>query len=258
MVKKLSALATVTAAALASMSALGTGCSTTTTTTEEPVVDSGPTVRPRPDAAEEDAGPQVCPTTDPIPAADLPWRPPTPLKGDCSQADYKALDDYLTANTSATVSQVDAFLKNRSQVCHDCVFTDANATTWGPIPTAGGNLVTINIGSCFALLSGKEAAGKSIQNLFDCELVACADCATQAEYDACSKKADQGACKAILTQAQKDFGGVPDTIFDQCGSFMDSVRVQCVAPADAAGDAGDAGDDASDASDDAADAADGD
>jgi hypothetical protein len=254
-VKKLSALATVSAMTFCLVSAVGAGCSSTTTNTTT-TADSGPdATRPRPDAAPEDAGPAVCPTTDPIASTDLAYAEPTPLKMDCTVDDYNALVDYLNKNQSATVSNVDTFLKTRGTACHDCVFADASGGTWGPLPIVGGQLQTINVGSCFTIVTGNPVLGKDIQNLFDCESVACGDCTDQSSYTACKSQADKGACKGILAQAQQDFASVDQTLFDTCGSFTDSVREQCVGAIDA-GDAGDAGDASDDA--DAADAADAD
>lgn len=262
MVKTLRALAALSATTLLLVSSLGAGCSSSSTSTETEVVDSGlDATRPRPVAPVEDAGPQLCPTVDPIASTDLAYKEPTAVRQDCSVDDYNALLDYLNKNDNATVSQVKTFLKGRGGKCYDCVVTDASAATWGPLPTQAGQLVTINVGSCFTLVSGNPALGKDIQNLFDCESLACKDCTDQAEYSACKKKADQGACKAILAQAQKDFANVDEALFDRCGSFTDAVREQCVGVVTDGGDggggdadSGDAGDDAADADLDAADA----
>jgi hypothetical protein len=171
----------------------------------------------------------TCPTTDPVAAADLPWKPPSALQaGQCTTADLTAIQGFLTSTPGATNAQLEAFVLGRSQACHDCVFTDASAPTWGPIPMSGGKLVTVNIGGCFALVSGVVPCGKAIQNEFDCEFVACADCASSPAFQVCQKVAQQGACKPFVTAIQSACVGVPTTVDDACGTYLDSIRVQCV------------------------------
>jgi hypothetical protein len=242
MLKKLFALASFTAitGVVVAVSATGCSSSTTTSTTDE---DGGGTTKPKDASAdrgpveEEDAGPATCPSTDPVAEADLPWAPPTPTQvGKCSTGDIADFEKFLKDNPSSTNEQFEAHIKTANATCHACIFTDASKPTWGPIPTSGGKLVTINIGACFALVSGKEACGKAIQNEFDCEFVACGDCADDTAFSNCRKKAQTGACKPFIQAIQTGCNGVPATVDDACGSFFDSVRIQCVSAATDAGD----------------------
>lgn len=234
MFKKVFALASFTA--LTGVIALGSaaGCSSSSSTTSGGD-DSGSTVKK--DASsdrsstpvDEDAGPSTCPSTDPVNAADLPWAPPTATQvGKCTEQNLTDFQAYLKANPSTTNEQFEAYIKSQSAACHDCVFTDASKPTWGPIPTSGGKLVTINIGACFALVSGNTECGHSIQNEFDCEFVACSDCADDTAFQSCQKKSQTGACKPFVQAIQTSCKGVPATVDDACGSFIDSMRVQCV------------------------------
>jgi hypothetical protein len=243
MFKKVFALASFTAltGVVALGSAAGCSSSSTSTTTGD---DSGSSTVKK-DASsdrsttpvDEDAGPSTCPSTDPVNAADLPWAPPTKTQaGKCTEQNLTDMQAYLKQNPSTTNEQFEQYVKTQSAGCHDCMFTDASKPTWGPIPTSGGKLVTINIGACFALVSGKEECGKAIQNEFDCEFVACAECADDTAFQSCQKKAQTGACKPFVQAIQSGCAGVPPTVDDVCGSFIDSVRIQCVTANVDAGD----------------------
>jgi hypothetical protein len=235
MFKKVFALASFTA--LTGVIALGTaaGCSSSTTSSSSGGDTDGSTVKK--DASsdrsttpvDEDAGPSTCPSTDPVAASDLPWAPPTATNpNQCTEAMLTEFQQFLKDNPTTTNDQFEAHIKTASQACHDCIFTDASKPTWGPIPTSGGKLVTINIGACFALASGNNNCGQAIQNEFDCEFVACADCADDTSFQACQKKAQTGACKPYVQAIQSGCQGVPTTVDDVCGTFIETIRIQCV------------------------------
>lgn len=243
MFKKMFALASFTAVTGVVAAVAAAGCSSTTETTTSTEDSGSSTTKPK-DAStdrstveEEDAGPSTCPSTDPIAESDLPWAPPTKTQaGKCTQQMLDGFEKFLKDNPNTTNEQFEAEIKKTSATCHSCIFTDANNPTWGPIPTSGGKLVTINIGACFALVSGKEACGKAIQNEFDCEFVACGQCADDTAFSNCRKKAQTGACKPFIQAIQSGCNGVPATVDDVCGSFFDSVRIQCVSASTDAGD----------------------
>jgi hypothetical protein len=254
MVKKLFALASVTGLSGLVIAVAAAGCSSTTTIpgdvpdTGATPTDSGKGKETTPPKGDDDdtteAGPATCPSTDPVAAADLPWMPPTPTKvGACTQAQLDEFNKFLTDNPTTTNAQfIDHIKKSSPTTCGACVVTDAAAATWGPLPSSNGDLVTINIGSCFSLVSGKEACGKAIQNEFDCEFVACGDCTDDTAFDSCRTKSQKGACKPYVSGIATACNGVPATVDDACGSFFDSMRVQCVSlTADGGVDGGDAG-----------------
>ena len=177
MVKKLFALASVTGLSGLVVSIAVAGCSSTTTVVDNSATDSGPSATdagPKKDATPPsgddddttEAGATTCPSSDPVDAADLPWAPPTKTQnGACTQSQLDEFNKFLTDNPTTTNAQfIDHIKKSTPTTCGACVVTDASAATWGPLPTSNGDLVTINIGSCFALVSGKEACGKAIQN----------------------------------------------------------------------------------------------
>jgi hypothetical protein len=174
-----------------------------------------------------------CPSTTPVSASALPWKPPTPLQaGHCSEANAAAMESWLGANPTATNAQFEAYVQTLGAACHDCVFTDANAATWGPAPQSAGALVTIDIGACYALVANNVACGKAIQNEFDCEFVACADCTSDTALQTCRTQAQTGACSAYAQSLGTACAGVPAGVDTVCGTFMGSVRAQCVAGLD--------------------------
>ncbi len=237
--KKVPLFLTVTFAVATVMAVGGAGCSSEhiVVMVEAEAEASVPDTN-RPEAVEEDAGPQ-CPLDTPPPDGSLPWKPPTPPRGDCSSDDYNALDQYLKTNADATTSDVQAFMSKRNETCSACIFTDATKATWGPVPIENGQLLTINIGGCFALVAQSEACGRDIQNVFDCSYDSCAFC-SDSEFDSCLTGAQKAICKPFVAKESGDCVSAPSNINDLCGSFIRSVKVQCVADSDA----GDAGSDA--------------
>ena len=234
--KKLPLFLSLTFAVASVMAVGGAGCSSpevivvpADVTPDAPVVD-----RIVPEAATEDAAP-MCPLDTPPPDGSLPWKPPTPARMACTLDDFNALDQYLKASPNATTSDVEAFVKKRSAVCHDCIFTDAAKATWGPVPMENGQLLTINIGGCFSILAKSDACGQDIQNVFDCSYDSCALC-EDATFEKCLTTAQKGICKPFVSKETDDCASAPTDINDRCGSFIRSVRVQCVAESDA-GDA---------------------
>ncbi len=169
----------------------------------------------------------ICPSTDPIGPETLGWKPPNaPQEGICKDADVAAMKDYLTAHPKASNEEFEAFVKNRSPDCHDCVFGDADGKTWPPAPVKAGKVVTFNVGACYALVTGSEPCGKAVQNAWDCEFQACALCLAPTELDGCRSRARMGVC---VTYEQKSNAFCPGTSADGvCGSPFDSIRVQCV------------------------------
>lgn len=171
----------------------------------------------------------TCPVAS-VAASSLPWAAAKALQPNaCTTANITSMESWLQANPSATNAQFQSYVQSLSQTCHDCVFTDGNAATWGPVPMSAGSIVTMNIGACFALVSGNAACGKAIQNAFDCELVACADCTTDSALTTCRTQSRSGACAPYVSAIQTSCAGLSSTIDNVCGSLFDSIRAQCVA-----------------------------
>ena len=104
MIKKIFALASVTALTGLVAAVSASGCSSTTSVADEggtTVSEAGGDARKPIEAGpEEEAGPSSCPTTDPIDATTAPWKSPQVLPGSCTEkmiTDLVAYVDKLIA-----------------------------------------------------------------------------------------------------------------------------------------------------------------
>jgi len=248
MVKKLFALASMTALTGVVAAASAAGCSTTVTdvggtdgggtpetstgTDSGPKKDSGPVV-------EEDTGPGTCPTPDAIDATQLPWKSPTRAPGSCTQAE---LDAFVAKfDTDQDLAAAKASITNTA--CRDCIFAKDGAT-WAPlVENASGQVAVLNVGGCIAIASNKDACGKAYQQWVDCRFEACGECpdgdsnAFQKCLSAASKKgaACFAAFEAVVPQCGDD-----QTVSDAeaaCDNtkyiFEAPIRAQCIGLGDA-------------------------
>ena len=232
MVKKVFALASVTALAGLIVSTAAAGCSSTTTVTDDSgtgtdaksAVDAS-----RPDTATpaEDSGPATCPTTDPIDTSMEPFTAPNaPVAGACTPADFAALESTIKGNSSATTADLEAAV---SATCKACAFGPSTATTWTPIVTgvviSGTAQDIVNVGACVAVASGKADCGKAYAAWSDCLETACQDCADSASVQtACGQKA-QGtgaACDAQTQALSTSCGADVNNYLSTCQALPDS------------------------------------
>jgi len=206
---------------------LGDGGSTSRDGSTIPKRDSGTTTDPDPDPSG------TCPTTAPIAASSLAWKPPAKSIGACTTTDLNNLVNALDTNPSATTAQMEASVTGTT--CRSCIFGTDTGSTWAPlVKDATGELAIINVGGCIAIATNSTACGKAYQNFFDCTGAACADCADTSSYQSCRTKALSGACKNIV-----------DAVVPACGSdqivadaetacenttyvFEASIKAQCI------------------------------
>lgn len=221
---KIRAIAALAALVGAGVSAVTAGCKDDDTTSSTPTSDAGRDGR----SPNEPVSPNgECPG--PVVPSLLEWKPPAKTRDDaCQQDDIDAMRDFLATEPQATNEDFKNFVKNRDTVCHDCMFGDANGAAWPPFPVKDGKVATFNIGSCYALVSGRESCGKAIQNEFDCEFVSCALCTSTSDLEACRTKARTTTCASVNALTRTECAGLPVRVDDLCGSVFDSIRVQCV------------------------------
>jgi len=212
MVKKLFALASVTALTGLIATVAVAGCSSTTVqdtsgdaaaATDAP---KGDATKPKTDgSAEEDTGAPAagtCPTLDAIDATALPWKAPTKLTGACTEKELSDLVTYVGANSGAKYADWKKTVSGLS--CSSCIFGKETDATWKPLlEDASGQLVGLNVGGCIAIASGNEKCGQSYQNWFDCRFEACTDCPNgdTAALQKCLAAASKGACKKAFDDA---------------------------------------------------------
>lgn len=201
MVKKLFALASVTALTGLIATVGVAGCSSTTvqdtsgdaaTTTDASTKDAA---KPKTDgSADDDSGTATgtCPTLDAIDATALPWKVPTKLVGSCTEKELSDLVTYVDANSSAKYADWKKTVSGAS--CSSCIFGKETDATWKPLlENASGELVGLNVGGCIAIASSNVNCGKAYQNWFDCRFEACAGC----------PDGDSAALQKCLTDASK-------------------------------------------------------
>jgi hypothetical protein len=250
MVKKLFALASVTALTGLIAAVAASGCSSTDVINDTPDGTGGDTGKPDTGKPKE-AGPDpdepattgTCPSTDPITAADiekqLNWLPPTAVQSVCTQTnidDLKALFKSAPA-TGVAFTDINAKL---GATCAACAFsTDKNTTNWGIFAQYDGKSAVQNeSGACFAVIKD-PACGKARFEWETCLDIACpeSDCGAD-KRQACFPKAYKvgGACKAI-TDAY--VAACPDEqgLIDACGTTFKSLAVTCAGGPDAGIDA---------------------
>jgi hypothetical protein len=203
MVKKLFALASVTALTGLMVSVAAAGCSSTTTETTETdaaaASDTGAKKEASTPEPEDSAVSTECKGTTTVDATALPWKSPAKDIGACSADELKGLVDFLSANDTAKYAEWKTKITNPA--CNACVFGKESEATWKPLlENAAGDLVGLNVGGCIAIASGNDACGKSYQQWFDCRFEACADCPSgdTTSLQKCLTAASKGGCKAAF------------------------------------------------------------
>jgi hypothetical protein len=212
MIKKMFALASVTALTGLVAAVAASGCSSTTTETSNeagPVVsnEAGDAKKPVPEAGEEpdaDMTGGTCPTTDPIDATTAPWKAPTPPKVACTEKQIADLVAYVEANPKTDYAKLKATVTDTT--CAKCLFVP-DTTNWGPfVEKADGSFERNNFGGCVAAASGKESCGKAFSQFDDCLAVACQDCADDTATQKCNTAAAKGACKTAASSFATECG----------------------------------------------------
>lgn len=236
MLKKLFALATITAFTGLGASTMVAGCSSTedgSATGTDAATDARRDVNTtRPDAAEpepEDTGPAVCPAPSGTFTAALfeqeigVWKPSV-ISAACTQADIDKGKAAL-ASGSATFASIKTAL---GATCGACAFGKPTDANWKPIIEIGQGAI-INWGGCFGAYSKSDACGKGITQGEVCFNVVCSeeDCGSQQAQRSCGQKANGtgGDCNEFA-KAQASCGQ-DDAVNDVCGSLLSNIAFIC-------------------------------
>jgi len=217
MLKKLVALASLTAVTGILTSVAVSGCSTETSviTTEGGTTD----VRTeRPPTPEVDSGPAVCPIETEVDTSGYKWKSPTVNPGACTEQHLAALVTYTDENETATFAQLRTYLNSQDAECGACAFA-ADGTTWAPmVVTSSGQLAVLNVGGCISIASGNDNCGKAYQHWFECRFEACADCpeGDTSAFQSCASAASQGACRPAI-----------EDVLDVCGEGIEDYETTC-------------------------------
>ncbi len=236
MIKKVFALASVSALMGVVMAAGAAGCSSNETgvapTENDAGVKDASGDRGVPKTGEEEEEEEEgCAAKKQVDAKSFPYTKAAKSPGACSNDELKALTKYYSENPQDP--SIAEWSKTVSETCASCVFTAADGDAWGPLLIEGDKLTGANLGGCIELASEKEGCGRAYEQLIRCYTVAClppsqggsGTCATQAEFNLCRNDRDglnAGACADAATTLQQE-----------CGSSFPSYEQACAPPAGA-------------------------
>lgn len=241
MVKKLFALASVTALTGLIASVSVAGCSSTTT--EGPAADAASDVKadvakPK-EGGDEDSAvpPSKCPTTDPITDVGIKWLPPLPVQNVCLQADIDKLKaEFAKSTTGVKYADIKTAL---GAACAACAFSPVKGANWQVIVEDTGGAIDNRSGSCLGQVS-TAACAASVFNFEQCLDLACdqTECGGDKEQQACFTKAGKGACKGLNDAVSKACADPGDAAkVTSCGNIFTSIAASCSGGADAGIDA---------------------
>ncbi len=217
MVKKLYALASVTALGGLVAAVSASGCSSTEIITQPGDSGVGDAKRDVTQLPPEDAAPaETCLEPKEIDATTVPYKPPAIKLNVCDTAALKVIDDLIAAKPKATFADLKQALTDHSAPCANCVF-GPDGDTWPVIVENGDKIVALNLGGCVGIVSGKEACGKAYQQWDLCLDSACQTC-PDAEKSDCSQGA-QGPGKAC--------GKASTALEEACGSNVNTFIQTC-------------------------------
>jgi hypothetical protein len=239
MVKKLFALASVTALTGLVAVTAASGCSSTTTpadngTDAAQAGDTSKPVTPPKEAGPPDDGATpaaVCPPTTEITSAEIEmqikWVAPTQVQNVCTQ---KNLDDLKALFTKGGGSAKFADIKTTlGAQCAGCAFSKKDAANWQVIVEDTNGFISNGTGSCFATVETPEC-GKAAFEFDVCLKTACnqTDCGMDAAaIKTCTQKAATGAaCKGLNTAFGKACPNVQND-FLVCTGTVASIAVLC-------------------------------
>lgn len=135
--------------------------------------------------------------------------------GACSTSDIGYYEGLLAVKDQ-TFGGIQKALKERNELCANCVFSKYEDATWAPIVMLTPDAGFYNWGSCYANSpGGSPQCAMQVQQWFSCLDDACGDCVSDAEYDACMDKAtaDPAQCGALK--------------FDACGANLTQLNAAC-------------------------------
>ena len=277
-VKKLFALASVTAITGFVATGLTAACSSTEVVTipneagSSSGASSSGTVKPKTDAKggtssgsvvgddddttddDDSTTTPTCLNKDPIDATKYDYtKVAKGQKAACTTKELSDFSAYYKAHASDS-DFIDTWPTSVSEKCAACVFTDATGdtppTTWGPMVVSlddqGAKTFSVNRGGCIEAVSGKEACGRSYQQFQDCTIDACLkDCKTQADFTKCRQDATvlTTSCKdafaAVKTDCgEKTIGSYETACKGTTYTFEGPIKVLCITGTSGTVDAG--------------------
>ena len=181
--------------------------------------------------------------------ADVKYAPPNIEKGACKGTVEQTIKSFLDATTKATWVALEAeIVSKESEACAACLFSmDADAK-WAPVVEEASGGITVNIGGCVGIVSGKEACGKPPT----CGTVASTPSAPSAsrarraaatrvraglvvqprraceQGSSCSRDAQQTACKEATDMLGTECGANANAYLTSCQTLYRAIQMQCI------------------------------
>lgn len=248
MVKKIFALASVSALAGMMSTVAGTGCSSKDEggAAKPPVTtpdggggkDNGTKVGTDGGGNEPDEteAPTTCIAKDPIDQTKFPYTKALKSPGACSEKDLDELAKFFKDKAGAEDIKMSDWAAVVPEACAKCVFSDGKGDSWTPILTKDDKLDDVNRGGCIEIVSGKQACGEAYQQATECRMTAClSNCKTQDEFYECladNAAIFEGPCKNAYDAMDKECGDDIDAYEKACKgttwTFEGPVKVQCI------------------------------
>ncbi len=245
MVKRLFALAGVSALAGVVSAAASAGCSSADTAMTDgdsgaSTPDGGKSKPPVPgDDAEPGGSPPECTPTKTIDVSGVPYTTALAAEGACTGDEAKAIQEFLDDAIAAgkTAFKQSEWAATVSAGCASCVFTAEDAPKWGPILNDAKDAEVFggyNFGACVEIESGKEACGRAYHQFLLCQLQACTskNCKDDEISDCLQDpKLQEEICKAAVDALATECGPNVNTYVKACPlGIEDRIKTQCVSP----------------------------
>lgn len=242
MVRRIFALASVSALSGLVSAVAAAGCSSDDPTAKSPLEAGSPNQNAEGGARGEpdDGGissDEPCMEKDSIDATKFPYATAKKAPNACTNQELEDLAKFFTEKAQNTEDIVISdWAKVVSDTCATCVFSDGTGAEWSPILVKNNKLDNVNRGGCIEIASGKRSCGEAYQRVAECRLAACADtCKTAEGFTECLQDVEgifTGPCKGAYDTLQKECGNDLPNYEAACrGSaytFEGPVRVQCV------------------------------
>jgi len=243
MLKRIFALASVSALTGLASAVAAAGCSSDEPKAQTPLEagttnpngEGGTQSDPRDGGTPDDE--IACMEKDSIDATKFPYATAKKAPNACTNKELQDLATFFTDKAQNTEDiSIREWSDSVSDGCAKCVFSESTGAEWSPILVKGDKLENVNRGGCIEIASSKRSCGEAYQRVAECRLAACVDtCKTAEGFTECLNDVEGiflGPCKGAYDTLQKECGDkLPDYEAACRGTnftFEGPVRVQCI------------------------------
>jgi len=179
----------------------------------------------------------ACMEQDAIDETKFPYATAKKQANACTNKELEDLAQFFIEKAQNTEDiSIGDWSKVVSEGCAKCVFSDGTGAEWSPILVKGDKLDNVNRGGCIEIASGKRSCGQAYQRVAECRLAACVDtCKTAEGFTECLQDVEgifTGPCKSAYDTMQKECGQDLPNYEAACRgtnfTFEGPIRVQCI------------------------------